>query len=169
MLPYRLEEGKQMGSSITKHEAMAALVLRRLVEQFSLTGRASTTFEEAMARVPPPERAFYAGALAALQEHRMVGEQQGELFVTQYGQLFLEYAIPTTERRALPLKPDEREQMLGLLKSIVRADIRLDPSAVSSLPHTEPPPVYPGDPWKFWLGAICMGVILLLFLRVMIK
>ena len=116
-----------MTTSLTVREASAAVLLRRLMEQFAFTKKESTSLKDAMSRVPPLERECYRNALEALIQHRLLGEQSGELFVSQYGALLLEYAIPEFERRQLPFTDHERAAALSTIQRVIASDSRFDP------------------------------------------
>lgn len=146
-------------------EALAGVMLKRLVEQFTFTNRDTTTFEMAISRVSPPEREHFKEAFKALVEYKLVAEQSGEFFVTQYGALFLEHAIPIFERRALPFTDEERQSALTLLREAVSTDSRFDfHSETLSQPYKTRPPVIldaaPADTGAIWNWV---GLALLIF------
>ncbi|MDI1273436.1 hypothetical protein [Polaromonas sp.] len=154
-----------MDLPLTEREAVAGVMLRRLVEQFLFTKRGTTTLEMAMSRVPPPEREAYQKAFEALNEYKLVAEQSGEFFVTQYGSLFLEHVVPTFERRQLPLTAAERNRALSFIRSAVSSDARFDLQNAfgSPLQSAQPPQLPPvsgaGDPKKFWMGVAILGLL----------
>jgi hypothetical protein len=160
-----------MGTELTRREATAAVILRNMVQHFTATQRGAVSMAGFMSRVPPLERDNYGRNIEGLKALKMVGEQDGEIFVTQYGQLFLEYAIPTAERRDLPLTSAERAEALSLLVLGIKNDARFD--TPDEAPPTQPParqvPAHSGDPGKFWLGAAIMGLIALSFLYQVLK
>lgn len=154
-----------MDTPRTLREALAGVMIKRLVEQLTFTKRDATTFELAISRVSPSEREHFKLAFRALVEYKLVAEQSGEFFVTQYGALFLEYAIPTFERRQLPFTDAERESALTLLREAVSSDSRFDfHSETLSQPYKARPPVIPEVP-PAGTGAIWnwVGLALLIF------
>lgn len=64
-----------MNNSLTNREVTAAVMLRRLVEQFTFTQRSSAALQDVMSRVPPAERDMYRVAIEGLKSLRMVGDQ----------------------------------------------------------------------------------------------
>jgi hypothetical protein len=160
-----------METILTRREAAAAVILRRLVEQFTFTQKSSASMQDAMSRVPPPEREMYRGAIEALTELRMVGHQEGEIFVTQYGQLFLEFAVPSIEHRDLPLTISERATALSMLQATINGDARFGPQNdpvpgdTSAKPEIDPA----GNPATFWFGVAIVGFIALAFLFQVLK
>ena len=140
-------------------ETIAGVMLKRLVEQFTLTNRDTMTFETAIASAPPDERGHFKEAFQALVEYKLLAEKSGEFFITQYGALFLEHAQPTFERRQLPFTDEERRSALNLLREAVSSDSRFNfHTDKLSQPYKARPPVIPeaapavtGAIWN-WVG-----------------
>ena len=146
-------------------ETIAGVMLKRLVEQFTLTNRDTMTFETAIASAPPDERGHFKEAFQALVEYKLLAEKSGEFFITQYGALFLEHAQPTFERRQLPFTNEERRSALNLLREAVSSDSRFNfHTDKLSQPYKARPPVIP-EAAPAGTGAIWnwVGLALLIF------
>lgn len=153
-----------MDRTLNAREAAAGLMLKRLVEQFIFTKRGTTSLDLALSRIHPNERPAYKEAFEALIAYVMVAEQSGEYFVTQHGALFLEFAVPTMERRQLPLTDDERIKILSFLRSAVSSDSRFD-FGQSSLTQSSGKPAQQGsengNPMQFWIGAAIISFVVI--------
>ena len=128
--------------------------------------------ELALSRIPTNERHAYKGAFEALMTYKMIGEQAGEFFVTQYGSLFLEFAVPSMERRQLPLTAGERTKTLSFLRQSVSSDLRFDfglAPLTQTLGTSAPKVSETGDPVQFWIGAAVIGFGVILGLIAIFK
>ena len=116
-----------MGAPISMREATAVVLLGRIAQHCTMTQQAAVDIDSHLTRVPPGKRPAYLKSLGALIECRLLGTEGNNLFVSQYGQVLLEFGDQSVPKRASPLTEEERQKALATIRRLLNQDGRLDP------------------------------------------